>query len=542
MMIFGRAALLGLAGGEGYCDSAYPRCPRNEDDLLFYLNNHRGGFFRFFNGGAGGLGDENQLQNLQSFQQNQQNYGSNTDQGLNFLALQALANAINQGGAINLGGGNRPSQSYQDENQGGFLSSLMPNALSSLLSGLGGGGATTQRPTSNYQSQSSGGGLFDSFNQASLQSLVGNLLSGAVTNRYTRKISKRSIDDDVPKIESRIVNLKPSEIEAEEEIVPRIVNQRPVIEAEPGYVNRQSKVILVDSDNRYQNQIQEQLKYIADHVRTVDNSEFVIPNTPRDRVIKTNQGNLKLSFPAGIEEQNYQPQYQVVVQRPEPQPQTVHVVNARDEEQELIIQNLRQQLYRQQTLLQELQEQQIRLQEQQENKKKKKPQNIQQQTVRYQINDKEEFLSPTDVAKRLQMLFENGNNLKLDQNIFSDPQALQNLVTTLRLARILNGSNQPYTQNSVNRYSSTTSNQGYTPNQYQNYNSNQYNRYTTTRAPNYSQYYTNTNRYSANYNGNNYNEDRSHIAYITDSKGNIAYTLNEKTGEKKKYYGPQNRK
>lgn len=30
MLVFGRAALLGLSGGENHCDSSYPRCPRNE--------------------------------------------------------------------------------------------------------------------------------------------------------------------------------------------------------------------------------------------------------------------------------------------------------------------------------------------------------------------------------------------------------------------------------------------------------------------------------------------------------------------------------
>lgn len=48
-LIYGRAALLGLTGGERTCSSTYAKCPRDEDEILFYLNNHRGGFFKFFN-------------------------------------------------------------------------------------------------------------------------------------------------------------------------------------------------------------------------------------------------------------------------------------------------------------------------------------------------------------------------------------------------------------------------------------------------------------------------------------------------------------
>ncbi|XP_055857019.1 uncharacterized protein LOC129919933 [Episyrphus balteatus] len=47
-LIYGRAALLGLSGGEYSCARTYNKCPQNEDDILFYLNNHRGGFFKFF--------------------------------------------------------------------------------------------------------------------------------------------------------------------------------------------------------------------------------------------------------------------------------------------------------------------------------------------------------------------------------------------------------------------------------------------------------------------------------------------------------------
>ncbi|XP_001950236.1 protein pygopus [Acyrthosiphon pisum] len=51
LLMFGRAALLGYnaRGDSKYCTTAYPTCPRDPDQLINYLNNHNGGFFRFFN-------------------------------------------------------------------------------------------------------------------------------------------------------------------------------------------------------------------------------------------------------------------------------------------------------------------------------------------------------------------------------------------------------------------------------------------------------------------------------------------------------------
>jgi hypothetical protein len=50
LMVFGRAILLGITtkGVPSTCFSAYPTCPRDPDRLVDYLNNHNGGFFRFF--------------------------------------------------------------------------------------------------------------------------------------------------------------------------------------------------------------------------------------------------------------------------------------------------------------------------------------------------------------------------------------------------------------------------------------------------------------------------------------------------------------
>jgi hypothetical protein len=474
-MNFGRAALLGLAGGENYCDNAYPRCPRNEEDLLFYLNNHRGGFFRFFNGGSG-FGDENQLQSLQ---QNPQNYGSNTDQGLNILAFQALANAINQGGGINLGGGNRPSQNYQSDQSGGLLS---PSTLSGLLSSFGGGGSTnqadqssgilsslgpgalstlasnlgfgTKRPTQGSiapsQTQSSGG-----LDSSSLSSLVSNLLTGVIGNRYSRR-SKRSTDQ----IEPRILNLKPHEIAAEQNYYSQTEQ----------FFNRGPK-------------------FFEDNSRPVNNirphDSFVIPNNPRETVIKSDLHNVKLTFPADNEPQN----------------------------------------------------------------------------IKFESNNNIEYLSPQDVAKKLQILFDRTGTGSLGYDyILDNPEMMKQIMTIIRLGRILNGIQQPLfvspsqnqnqNQNYIDRYSSnqkysssqyTGSNQ-YTPNRYSvaSYNQvaqSQPNRYSSTS--NYNQNYQ-SQRYTPNYStGSNYNrqnEDNSHLVYITNSQGTIEYTLNEKTGEKKRYY------
>jgi hypothetical protein len=171
-MNFGRAALLGLSGGE--CDSAYPRCPRDENQMLYYLNNHRGGFFRFFNGGNS-FGDENYLQQLQSANQQQQLAGSS--QGLNLLALQALADAFNGGGAGSSGNGFN---------------------LNNLFSSV----ASPQRPAAhqqNYQGlqndQSQSGGLFGMLKPGMLSDVVSNLLTGVVGNRFSRRLSKRSVID-----------------------------------------------------------------------------------------------------------------------------------------------------------------------------------------------------------------------------------------------------------------------------------------------------------------------------------------------------------
>lgn len=219
-LVYGRAALLGVASGEHSCHTAYPRCPRNEDDILYYLNNHRGGFFRFFNGGAAFGDDTNyqinpnpytqqqqqpqyqqqaapQYQQLQQQQQQQQTQST-------LSALQNVADLINQSGGINLsnlgsnadvlgnlasllgtGGGSNGGSSSNSGSNSIDLNTLA-SAGSSLLSALGGGGSGTGSGSSS-SSQSSLGNVND---------LVGNLLTGFIGSRFSgRKLSKRSVDN-----------------------------------------------------------------------------------------------------------------------------------------------------------------------------------------------------------------------------------------------------------------------------------------------------------------------------------------------------------
>ncbi|KAG6451361.1 uncharacterized protein LOC115444346 [Manduca sexta] len=50
LFVFGRAVFLGMTskGNTGTCRYAYPYCPTDPEQLVHYLNNHNGGFFRFF--------------------------------------------------------------------------------------------------------------------------------------------------------------------------------------------------------------------------------------------------------------------------------------------------------------------------------------------------------------------------------------------------------------------------------------------------------------------------------------------------------------
>ncbi|XP_073959184.1 uncharacterized protein [Choristoneura fumiferana] len=74
LFVFGRAVFLGMTSkaNPGTCRYAYPDCPNDPEELVHYLNNHNGGFFRFF-----AAPQLNQQQGLEQFynQLSGQNYG-----------------------------------------------------------------------------------------------------------------------------------------------------------------------------------------------------------------------------------------------------------------------------------------------------------------------------------------------------------------------------------------------------------------------------------------------------------------------------------
>uniref|UniRef100_A0A0A1WSX2 Uncharacterized protein n=1 Tax=Zeugodacus cucurbitae TaxID=28588 RepID=A0A0A1WSX2_ZEUCU len=83
-LIYGRAALLGISGGERSCTQTYAKCPKNEYEILYYLNNHRGGFFKFFS----------EAEEQKPTQQSQQSQSSTSSGGTSlFSLLSALTGA-----------------------------------------------------------------------------------------------------------------------------------------------------------------------------------------------------------------------------------------------------------------------------------------------------------------------------------------------------------------------------------------------------------------------------------------------------------------
>lgn len=121
------------------------------------------------------------------------------------------------------------------------------------------------------------------------------------------------------------------------------------------------------------------------------------------------------------------------------------------------------------------------------------------------------FISSADVARRLKMLFPDIENLGEQFN-----QTLYSIVGS-RIGRIVNQppvvSNNNYPDYSINRFSSTTTT--IRPQQYYNAGSS---------SSNYNNRYQNNNRQQQ--------PDRSHIVYVTNSRGVTEYALNELTGEK----------
>ncbi|CAK1594206.1 unnamed protein product [Parnassius mnemosyne] len=98
LFVFGRAALLGMSSknNPASCRYAYPQCPTDPEQLVYYLNNHNGGFFRFFNSPQREPQNIKQLYNhlSQNYQSNQQLYPYPQNNG--------LSNDINQNYQQNL--------------------------------------------------------------------------------------------------------------------------------------------------------------------------------------------------------------------------------------------------------------------------------------------------------------------------------------------------------------------------------------------------------------------------------------------------------
>jgi len=409
-MNFGRAALLGLSGGE--CDATYSRCPRNEDQLLYYLNNHRGGFFRFFNSGNS-FGDDSFLQSqIQQLSQQQQQGGSGGASQLNLLALQALAGVVNQGG----GGG------------GGGIN------LGNLFGSPSNQYPVQQHPSyqPNYQQADQSSGLLGMLKPSALSDVVSNLLTGVIGNRFSRRKrslpDEQTLDDDLDasaaqheghKIEKRIINLKTA--------------------ADP------EQSVFFGQQQQQQQQHQNSLEV-----------PFTFSNGQR----------VNLAFPESGSS------VQLPLQSPPTATPTPTAINQGN------------------------------------------------------------FISPSDVAKRLKMLFPDRTGtgyLRFDSAQFDRELMAMALLNDNRFGKILTGLQQQQSNN--NNY------QGYLALQsYLNANSNQ--NYPQQQQQQQQQYAG-----SSNYNniGNYVNRQQqqsagqSNLVYVTNSQGQIEYTLNELTGEKKRY-------
>ncbi|KAL9909299.1 uncharacterized protein ACN427_004530 isoform 2-T2 [Glossina fuscipes fuscipes] len=76
-LIYGRAVLLGISGGESSCQQTYTKCPKNEYEVIYYLNNHRGGFFKLFSESNESSHHQRYPEQQQQQQQNSQHPGYN---------------------------------------------------------------------------------------------------------------------------------------------------------------------------------------------------------------------------------------------------------------------------------------------------------------------------------------------------------------------------------------------------------------------------------------------------------------------------------
>ena len=117
------------------------------------------------------------------------------------------------------------------------------------------------------------------------------------------------------------------------------------------------------------------------------------------------------------------------------------------------------------------------------------------------------------------------NQKQIDQ--IDQLKQLSNLMTAIRLARILTGNQKPQNNQNSQIYQNQNYNQNFNQNRpiYQAQQNHQ-------AQQNYS-----PNRYSlSNYNTKKPSqESNSHLVYVTGSTGQIEYVLDEKTGQKNRF-------
>lgn len=307
----------------------------SQDDLLYYLNNHRGGFFRFFNGGAV-FGDDsnynyqhtNQQNNYQNnYQYQQQQASAQQSTASNLASLQSLADAINQSDGINLSnlasnggllsnlgnlaglvGGNGGSGGAGDLLSlfgGNAASDASGSGASGLLSSLiSGGNVAPSNDVTNGGAISLLSGLAqNSGSNANLGSVVGNLLTGFIGNRFSsRKINKRSVeeveenDEKEPNVEVDEKNVEEiaSQIEANvndtkelSDIEPRIVHGKlPILSAlhEPSISN-----IKFSDDDEIPHRSQKQIKFDENDGERINDSKKSFFTFPSIDIAKDNK-------------------------------------------------------------------------------------------------------------------------------------------------------------------------------------------------------------------------------------------------------------
>lgn len=129
LFVFGRAVFLGLTSKDntGSCRYAYPLCPTDPDKLVDYLNNHNGGFFRFFNGGPQpyppGIPNQQNLQQFYSHLSNIQQPGNQIAPNNQNYGLQPNPYEANQNYGLYNPGLNVQEQNY------GFINNQGVNQL-----------------------------------------------------------------------------------------------------------------------------------------------------------------------------------------------------------------------------------------------------------------------------------------------------------------------------------------------------------------------------------------------------------------------------